>query len=54
MSGEDFFGLNHPTVVKMLEQLPNARKCENYQFDFDVFRLSLPTKHVPSHIIQGE
>ena len=28
------FGLTHPLVVQLLEQLPGAHKCSNYKFSF--------------------
>ncbi|TPX61563.1 hypothetical protein SpCBS45565_g07229 [Spizellomyces sp. 'palustris'] len=29
-SGPDYFGFSHPTVSKLIQDLPNADKCENY------------------------
>lgn len=27
MSGPEYFGLAHPTVMKLISELPNAEKC---------------------------
>ncbi|KAI9098599.1 F/Y-rich N-terminus-domain-containing protein [Phlyctochytrium arcticum] len=29
-SGPDYFGFSHPTVAKLIQDLPNADKCESY------------------------
>ncbi|KAI8917092.1 F/Y-rich N-terminus-domain-containing protein [Powellomyces hirtus] len=29
-SGPDYFGLSHPTVAALIQELPNAHRCENY------------------------
>lgn len=29
-SGPDYFGFSHPTVAKLIQDLPNVDKCENY------------------------
>ncbi|PVU91959.1 hypothetical protein BB561_004094 [Smittium simulii] len=29
-SGPDYFGFSHPTIAKMIQDLPNALKCRNY------------------------
>jgi len=42
MNGFDFFGLNHPTVVRMIEELPHVRACTGYQFDFDWVKIRIP------------
>ncbi|CAG8667495.1 7682_t:CDS:2 [Acaulospora colombiana] len=31
-SGPDYFGLSQPTIRKMIQELPNSEKCENYIF----------------------
>ncbi len=48
MTGFDFFGLNHPTVVKMIEELPHVRRCINYQFDFDWLKVRIPKSALPN------
>ncbi|PWA00271.1 hypothetical protein BB558_003691 [Smittium angustum] len=29
-SGPDYFGFSHPTIAKMIQDLPNSDKCKNY------------------------
>lgn len=29
-SGPDYFGYSNPTILKLIQELPNARKCANY------------------------
>jgi len=29
-SGPDYIGYSHSTIVKLIQDLPNARKCANY------------------------
>ena len=49
MTGYDFFGLNHPTIVRMIEDLPNVRFCTNYQFDFDWAKLRFAKSILPNY-----
>lgn len=40
-SGPDYFGFTHPTIAKMIQDLPGAEKCRNYVWqEFEV----MPTK----------
>lgn len=36
LRSEYFFGLGSPTVIKMIEKLPNARLCRAYNFQYDM------------------
>ncbi|XP_064595526.1 LOW QUALITY PROTEIN: histone-lysine N-methyltransferase 2A-like [Liolophura sinensis] len=40
--GANMFGINHPAVVYLLEQLSGVRNCHSYNFRFFTHRLSLP------------
>ncbi|KAJ1676053.1 hypothetical protein EV182_000046 [Spiromyces aspiralis] len=31
-SGPDYFGFSHPTIAKMIQDLPGVEKCKNYVF----------------------
>lgn len=42
MTGSDFFGLHHPSVVRAVEDLPKSRICNQYQRDFDFAKLRFP------------
>ncbi|CAM0136683.1 hypothetical protein VKS41_003491 [Umbelopsis sp. WA50703] len=38
-SGPDYYGLTHPTIAKMIQDLPNADKCRNYVWqEFEVMQ----------------
>jgi len=38
-SGPDYYGFTHPTVAKMIQDLPNADKCRNYVWqEFEVMQ----------------
>jgi hypothetical protein len=30
VSGPEYFGMSHPTIVKLIQELPGAEQCENY------------------------
>lgn len=30
VSGPEYFGMSHPTIAKMIQELPGAEKCVNY------------------------
>lgn len=44
-SGPDYFGFSHPTIAKMIQDLPNAQLCQKYNWqDFEMMN----PKHVPT------
>ncbi|ORY07076.1 hypothetical protein K493DRAFT_344176 [Basidiobolus meristosporus CBS 931.73] len=56
-SGPDYYGFSHPTIAKMIQDLPNTDKCKNYVWqEFIVMQgrgpanrpRSLPATPVPS------
>ena len=34
ISGPEYFGFSHPTIARLLEELPGAQKCPHYKFQF--------------------
>lgn len=44
-SGPDYYGFSHPTIAKMIQDLPNSRRCLRYNWqDFEM----MDPKHVPT------
>jgi len=34
ISGPEYFGFSHPTIARLLEELPDAQKCSRYKFQY--------------------
>ena len=34
ISGPEYFGFSHPTIARLLEELPDAQKCTRYKFQY--------------------
>lgn len=44
-SGPDYYGFSHPTIAKMIQDLPNSNRCQRYNWqDFEM----MDPKHVPT------
>jgi len=44
LSGPEMFGFSHPTIAKLIQELPNVEMCERYIFqEFLPSNVSLPT-----------
>lgn len=55
-SGPDYFGFSHPTIAKMIQDLPNAKRCRNYRWQqFEVMSArSVPQRKYPVPPIVNE
>ena len=43
------FGLDHPLIVQLLEQLPNSERCSNYHFNYHPPHKILPWRKIVSN-----
>ncbi|KAI9314315.1 F/Y-rich N-terminus-domain-containing protein [Dichotomocladium elegans] len=48
VSGPEYFGLSHPSVAMMIQELPNATACTNYMWrTFDDYQVAKPRSSNP-------
>ena len=48
-SGPDYFGFSHPTIAKLIQELPDADKCKNYVMQKFVVAEKVTRKSHPEH-----